>query len=83
MGVLLTTEALIFKGEKMNKYKVGDKVVLKSGGPEMIIEGEQLFYVCSWEHNGVKCTANLTEPCIRPLDTQEELWNLQGLSKSE
>jgi len=51
----------------MADFKRGDKVVLKSGGPDMAVErfqafGKEQFYLCSWlDENGTR-VANSFKP---------------------
>ena len=50
-----------------NRFRVGDKVKLNIGGPEMSVESSKgKTYVCRWFVNGVAKTGTFTEECLEP-----------------
>lgn len=60
-----------------DKFKAGDIVTLKSGGPNMVIErvnkystSDEVSYVCSWFAGAKDNSKSFTEPSLKLSDRQ-------------
>lgn len=71
--------------------KAGDIVVLKSGGPKMVIscvESSYKFATCCWIHEGSYQSANIPTKAIRPWHEPENkessvtLYPMSGVTQS-